>query len=36
VIADTELRDLRTDYSHYPRNLVTKHRWEWNDIVSSE
>jgi hypothetical protein len=36
VISDTELRDLRTDCSYDPRNLVTKHRRRWNDIVSSE
>jgi hypothetical protein len=36
VISDTELRDVRTHSSHYPRNLVTKHRRRWNDIVSSE
>jgi hypothetical protein len=36
VISDTELRDVRTHFSHYPRNLVTKHRRRWNDIVSSE
>jgi hypothetical protein len=36
VISDTELRDVRTDCSYDPRNLVTKHRRRWNDIVSSE
>ena len=36
MISDTELRDVRTYCSHYPRNLVTKHRRRWNDIVSSE
>ena len=36
MISDTELRDVRTYFSHYPRNLVTKHRRHWNDIVSSE
>ena len=36
VISDTELRDVRTDCSHDPRDLVTKHRRRWNEIVSSE
>jgi hypothetical protein len=36
VISDTELCDIRTQCKHYPRNLVTKHRRRWNDIVSSE
>jgi len=36
VISDTELGDVRTHCSHYPRHLVTKHCWRWNDIVSSE
>jgi hypothetical protein len=36
VISDTELRDVRTHFSHYPRNLMTKHRRGWNDIVSSK
>jgi hypothetical protein len=36
VISDTELRDVRTDCGHDPRDLVTKHRWRWNDIASSE
>jgi hypothetical protein len=36
VISDTKLRDVRTDCSYDPRNLVTKHRRRWNDIVSSE
>jgi hypothetical protein len=36
VISDTELRDVRTHCSHDSRNLVTKHRRRWNDIVSSK
>jgi hypothetical protein len=36
VISDTQLRDVRTYCSYDPRNLVTKHRRRWNDIVSSE
>ena len=36
MISDTELRDIRTDCSHDPCDLVTKHRWRWNDIVSGE
>ena len=36
MISDTELRDVRTDCSYDPRNLVTKHSRRWNDIVSSE
>ena len=36
MISDTDLRDIGTDCGHDPRNLVTKHRWQWNDIVSSE
>jgi hypothetical protein len=36
VVSDTELRDVRTHCSHYPRNLVPKHRRRRNDIVSSE
>src|SRR5260370_31111061 len=36
VISDTELRDVRTHFSHYPGNLMTKHRRRWNDIVSSK
>ena len=36
MISDTELRDIGTDRGHNPRNLVTKHRRRWNDIVSSE
>ena len=36
MISDTELRDVRTDCSDDPRNLVTKHCRRWNDIVSSE
>jgi hypothetical protein len=36
VISDTDLRDIGTDCGHDPRDLVTKHRWQWNDIVSSE
>jgi hypothetical protein len=36
VISDTELRDVWTDCSYDPRNLVTEHRRRWNDIVSSE
>jgi hypothetical protein len=36
MISYTELRDIRTQCSHYPRNLMTKHRRHWNDIVSSE
>ena len=35
-MSDSELRDVRPHCSHYPRNLVTKHRRRWNDIVSSE
>jgi len=36
VISDTKLRDVRTHCSHDPRNLVTKHGWRRNDVVSSE
>jgi hypothetical protein len=36
VISDTELRDIRTHCSHDSRNLMTKHRRRWNDIVSSK
>jgi hypothetical protein len=36
VISDTELRDVRPHCSHYPRNLVTKHRRRRNNIVSGE
>jgi hypothetical protein len=36
MISDTELRDIGTDRGHNPRDLVTKHRRHWNDIVSSE
>ena len=31
-----ELRDIRTHCSHDPRNLVTKHCWERDNIVSSK
>jgi hypothetical protein len=31
-----ELRDVRTHFGHDPRNLMTQHRRQWNDIVSSE
>jgi hypothetical protein len=36
VISDTHLRDIGTDGSHNPRNLVTKNRGRRYDIVSSE
>jgi hypothetical protein len=36
VISDAELRDVRSHFTHYPRNLVTKHRRRRHDIVSSE
>ena len=36
MISDTELRDVGTDCSHDPRNLVTQHRRRRNDIVSGE
>ena len=36
MISDTELGHVRSHCSHYPRYLVTKHCWRWNDIVSSE
>jgi hypothetical protein len=36
VISHTDLRDVRTHCSHYSRDLVTKYRRHWNDIVSSE
>jgi hypothetical protein len=31
-----ELRDIRTYRSDDSRNLVTKHRWHWDNIVSSK
>ncbi len=36
MIADTDLRDVRTDFGHDPGNLVSKDRRKWGDIVSSE
>jgi hypothetical protein len=36
VISHTELRDIGTDCSYDPRDLVTKHRRRWNEIVSGE
>ena len=36
MISDPELRDLRTDCRHDPRNLVTQHRWRGHNIVSGE
>jgi hypothetical protein len=36
VISDAQLRDVGTDCSHDPRDLVTKHRRRWDEIVSSE
>jgi hypothetical protein len=36
MIPDMELRDLRTDRSYDPRNLVTQHRRRWNDFVSGK
>jgi hypothetical protein len=31
-----ELRDIRTQFSHDPCNLMPKHRRHWNDVVSGE
>jgi hypothetical protein len=36
MISDAELCDVRPDCSHNPRNLMTKNRRRWNDIVSGE
>ncbi len=36
VISDTEMRDIRTDCCHDPRDLVTQDRWRRNDVVSGE
>jgi hypothetical protein len=36
VISDADLRDIGTYFGNDPRNLVTKHRGQWNDIVCSE
>jgi hypothetical protein len=36
VISDTELRDVRPDRSHDPRDLVTQHRRRRHEIVSGE
>jgi hypothetical protein len=36
VISDADLRYIGTYFCNDPRNLVTKHRRRWNDIVSSE
>jgi len=34
VISHKELRDIRPNCSHDPRNLVTKHRWRRDNFVS--
>ncbi len=36
VISDTEMRDIRTDCCHDPRDFVTQYRWRRHDIVSGE
>ena len=36
VIADVELRDVRTDGSHDPRDLVTEHRGRRHEVMRGE
>jgi hypothetical protein len=36
VISDADLRHVGADCRHDPGDLVTKHRWCWNEIVSGK
>jgi hypothetical protein len=36
VTPDIELHDVRTHFSHDPRNLMTRYHRYWSDVVSSE
>jgi hypothetical protein len=36
VISDVDLHDIGTYFGNDPGDLMTKHRWDWNDIVSGE
>jgi hypothetical protein len=36
VISDVDLHDIGTYFGNDPGDLVTKHRWDWNDMVRGE